>query len=98
MRRRPPHLIELSRSDAGQLARLVRDGHTEQRVACRARILLAMAEPTTVVQDLAARLEVAPSTIWSLCRRYEQVGIGVVQDAPRSGRPREVSPPDARRD
>ena len=29
--------------------------------------------------------------IWALCRRYETTGLSVMYDAPRSGRPREIS-------
>lgn len=96
MRRHPPHVIELSEDDAAYLEQLVRDGRTEQRVARRARILLAMAQPETVMQDLAECLDVDRTTIWSLCRRYDESGIHVVEDAPRSGRPRTISPPAAR--
>ncbi len=96
MRRRPPHAIDLSPHDAAYLEQLVRDGHTEQRVARRARILLAMADPETVVQDLAERVEVERTTIWNLCRRYEEVGVEVVEDAHREGRPRTFSPSAAR--
>jgi transposase len=92
MRRHPPHAIELSEDDAAYLEQLVRDGRTAQRVARRARILLAMADPETVVRDLADRVEVDRTTIWSLCRRYEEVGVEVVEDAPRPGRPRTISP------
>jgi hypothetical protein len=98
MRRRPPHLIELTPADAAHLAHLVHDGRTEQRIARRARILLAMADPATVVEALAERLEVARSGIWELCRRYEERGLDAVLDAPRSGRPRRLSPPAAHRD
>jgi transposase len=98
MRRRPPRLIELSRNDRAYLERLVRDGRTEQRVARRARILLAMGDPNTVVGDLAEHLDVARTTIWTLCRRYEEVGVEVVGDAAREGRPRALSPPASRRD
>ncbi|WP_224373249.1 helix-turn-helix domain-containing protein [Hyalangium versicolor] len=76
---------------------LVRDGRTEQRTARRARILLAMAEPDTVVTELADKFEVDRTTIWLLCRRFEEVGVQAVWDAPRSGRPRELSPPAAGR-
>lgn len=93
MRRRPPRTIELSPDDAAFLAQLVHDGRTEQRVARRARILLAMADPTTIVQDLADRLEVERTTIWYVCRRYEEVGVQAVEDAPRAGHPRTLSPP-----
>ena len=93
MRRRPPHFINLSKGDYDHLQNLVRDGRTQQRMARRARTLLAMSQPETVVQQLATQLEQAPNTVWSLCRRYEQVGVAAVLDAPRSGRPRVISPP-----
>ena len=92
MRRRPTHAIDLSPADAAYLELLVRDGRTEQRVARRARILLAMAHPVTVVQDLADHLDVERTTIWHLCRRYEERGVEVVLDAPREGRPRRFLP------
>ena len=49
------------------------DGRTEQRVARRARILLAMADPDTVVRDLAEHFGLDRTSIWSLCRRYVSV-------------------------
>ena len=98
MRGRLPRLIDLSADDAAYLERLVRDGRTEQRVARRAWILLAMSDPATVVQELAARLGMARTTIWNLCRRYERVGVQVVEDAPRAGRPQTFSPSAACRD
>jgi Winged helix-turn helix len=97
MRRRPPHLIRLAPEEVYYLEQLVRDGRTEQRIARRARVLLAMTEPDTVVSELADRLELDRRTIWSLCRRFESLGVDVVRDAPRSGRPRVLSPPAARR-
>ena len=93
MRRHPPRLVGLSVQNKTYLEKLVRDGHTEQRVAIRARILLAMASPETVVQDLAYRLGLSRATIWNVCRRYEECGLDALNDAPRSGQPREVSPP-----
>src|SRR5271155_2641713 len=98
MRRRPTHAIGLSPADTAYLARLVRDRRSEQRVAPPARILLAMADPATVVQDLADQLEVERTTIWHLCRRYEESGVQVVLDAPREGRPRRFLPSAARGD
>ena len=92
MRRHPPHLIELSRTDKTELKRLVNDGRTEQRVARRARALLAMAKPRTVVQTLAGQIELTREAIWRLCRRYEERGWQAVLDSPRSGRPRGFSP------
>jgi transposase len=97
MRRRPPHLIHLLPEEAAYLELLVRDGRTQQRIARRARILLAMSQPAAVITELAARLELDRRSIWALCRRFEQVGVEAVWDAPRSGRPRELSPPTASR-
>lgn len=98
MRRRPPHLIELAPADRLPLERLVRAGRTEQRAARRARILLEMSQPGTVVQQVAERIGLTRAAIWALCRRYEAIGIDVILDAPRSGRPWEISPPGAGRD
>jgi|SRR4029453_870008 hypothetical protein len=98
MRRRPPHLIEMSPADRRQLEGILRDGRTEQRVARRARILLAMTDPHTVVEQLAGQVTQTRFAIWSLCRRYEEIGIATIFDAPRSGRPWEISPLGARRD
>ena len=98
MRRRPPHLIEMSQADRRQLESLLRDGRTEQRVARRARILLAMTEPDTIVEHLAEQVDQTRFAIWYLCRRYEEIGIEAIFDAPRSGRPWEISPLGAGRD
>jgi hypothetical protein len=97
MRRRPPRLIRLSPEEVEYLEALVRDGRTEQRIARRARTLLAMADPATVVSELAERLGQDRRSIWALCRRFEALGVDVVKDASRPGRPRVLSPPAARR-
>jgi hypothetical protein len=97
MRRRPPHTIELSRPEAAFLRELLADGRTEQRVARRARILLAMSDALTGVADLAERCEQTRFAIWHLCRRFEEHGVAVVYDAYRTGRRRTISPSGARR-
>ena len=92
MRGRKPHLVSLSESDRGALQRIVRRGKTEQRVARRARVLLTMEKSQTRVERLAEHLEMGRTTIWELCRRYEERGIEVIYDSPRLGRPRVFSP------
>ena len=87
MRRRPPHLITLSPADCVELERVLRDGRLEQRVARRARVLLAMNDAETVMVDLARQVQQTPTAIWYLCRRYEARGLEAIYDAPRSGRP-----------
>lgn len=64
MRRRPPESITLTRAQYAELERILRDGHTAQRIARRARILLAMSDPQTIVNDLADRVEYTPTGIW----------------------------------
>jgi transposase len=91
MRGRPPKLIILPRADRSELESLLRDGRTEQRVARRARILLDMSDERTVVTELAEQVRQTRTGIWYVCRRYEWYGLDAVYDAPRSGRPPELS-------
>ena len=91
MKRRPPHLIDLPRADRSELEALLRDGRNEQRVARRARILLSMNDDRTLVAELAAQVEQTRTGIWYVCRRYELHGLAAVYDAPRSGRPPELT-------
>jgi hypothetical protein len=92
MRRRPPHMIALTETDRSALQELVHDGRIQQRIARRARVLLAMEDDTTVVQELAHQVAMTRSGIWRLCRRYEEEGLAVVEAAPQPGRPRQFSP------
>jgi len=70
---------------------LVEDGRTEQRVPRRGQVLLAMKDPDTVVADLCQQTGMTRFGIWCLCRRYESAGLKAIYDAPRSGRPREIT-------
>jgi len=92
MKGRKPRLLSLSEADRRELQRSVRRGKTEQRVARRASVLLAMENPQTVVASLAEHFDLGRTTIWELCRKYEQRGREVIYDASRSGRPRVFSP------
>jgi len=91
MRRRKPRTIRLSRSDQRELERILGDGRTEQRVARRSQVLLAMKNPKTLVNELSQRLGLTRIGIWYVCRRYEMLGLDAIYDAPRCGRPREIS-------
>jgi len=94
----PARYIDLASADRRDLEKLVGDGRTEQRWSRRARVLLAMSRPETVVRELAVWVEMRSQGIWDLCRRYEERGIEAVFDAPRSGCPRNFSPLGARPD
>lgn len=91
MRRRLPNIIRLSKADRCEIERLLHDGRTEQRVVRRGHVLLAMQDPQTVVTALGEQVGMTRVGIWSLCRRYEAVGLDAIYDAPRSGRPREIT-------
>lgn len=92
MRRRQPRGVHLSEADRQALRAMVRDGRVEQCRARRARVLLAMGDAGTVVEALAAHVEMDRSSIWHLCRRFEQRGLEALDAAPRSGRPRRLPP------
>ena len=88
MRGRKPEPLKLKPKDVPELQALLRDGHTSQRVARRARILLARADDERV-GALAARVGQNPATVWRVCERYRQGGLqAALYDAPRAGRPR----------
>ena len=91
MRRRKPKTIRLKQSDAQEIKRLLDDGRTEQRVVRRGRVLLAMKSSKTLVSDLCQQVSMTRFGIWDLCRRYETSGLSALYDAPRPGRPREIS-------
>ncbi len=91
MRRRPPECIELNKVERTELQQVIRDGRIAQRIARRARIVLAMSDPETIVSELAEQMDYTPIGIWYVCRRFEVVGLDALYDAPRSGRPRELS-------
>ena len=91
MRRRAPKTIKLNRTDHREIERLLEDGRTEQRIVRRGHVLLAMKNSKTLVSDLCQQVGMTRFGIWYLCRRYEAVGLNAIYDAPRSGRPREIT-------
>src|SRR3972149_11778915 len=91
MRRRAPKTIKLNRTDHREIERLLEDGRTEQRIARRGRVLLAMKNPKTMVSDLCQQVGMTRFGIWCIGRRYESVGLHAIYDEPRSGRPREIT-------
>jgi hypothetical protein len=95
MRGRQPERLQLKPKDARELRRLLRDGHTPQRVAQRARTLLACARAQPR-QQVASKVDQHRTTVWRVCNRYDQAGLlAALYDAPRTGRPRVFSPPPA---
>jgi len=64
----------------------VRAATTEQRLALRAKIILAAAEGQAT-QDIAVALGQRPATVSKWRLRFSQGGIAALQDEPRPGRP-----------
>lgn len=92
MRGRKPNELTLTSGDKRTLQQFLRDGHTSQRLARRARILLACAQMQQTHQ-VAFQVDQQRSTVWRVCERYRQAGLqAALYDAPRSGHPRTFSP------
>lgn len=93
MRGRKPRRLSLAPDDKPVLEQIARSRTLPWFQVQRARALLAMATGERV-QTLAWQLQCSPSTLWRLCRRYEQAGLEkLLVEAPRIGRPSEISPP-----
>ncbi len=73
------------------LEAVVKDGKSTQKLALRARIVL-LAGDGVGVRETARRLHTATSTVLLWRRRFSESGVGgVLQEAPRPGRPRSLS-------
>lgn len=95
MRGRKLRRLSLAPNDKPVLEQIARSRTLPWFQVQRARALLAMAAGERV-QTLAWQLQCSPSTLWRMCRRYEQAGLAkLLVEAPRMGRPSEISPPAA---
>src|SRR5262245_11985026 len=71
-------------------------GKTEQRLAFRAQIILALADGLSN-NAVAARLATRPATVSKWRGRFARHGVAGVADAPRSGKPRHYEAKDEQR-
>ena len=84
----PIRVTSLRRGDRATLERWLRSGTTPQRLVERARIVLASAEGIGG-NDICTTLAVSRPTVSRWLDRYAAEGIaGLVEDKPRSGRPK----------
>lgn len=89
---RPIRIVQLRDGDRDALMRLVRSRTTEHRVIERARIVLASADGLKN-EAICATLGVSHFTVRRWLDRYDAEGLpGLLQDRPRSGRPKEITP------
>jgi Winged helix-turn helix len=68
------------------LQKLVGDGQQRQRVATRARTLLALDRGERLV-EIMRWLGVSRMGIWHLWQRYQRRGVAAILEGERSGRP-----------
>lgn len=85
-------IVQVPEADRVELDRLVRSRTTEQRVVERARIVLASAGGLKNA-EICAAVSVSHPTVRRWLDRYESQGVaGLLEDLPRSGRPKAISP------
>ena len=90
---RPPDQFVLKRKDKAFLLEVLHNGQTPLKVARRALILLGRANDQQSIATLEEKVEQDRTTIWRVCKRYEDGGLdAALYDAPRSGRPRVFFP------
>ncbi len=82
--------IELTTEERQTLERWLRSGKAEQRMAHRARIILAAAEGEATTA-IAARLRERPTTVSKWRVRFSKQRIAGLQDSPRAGAKRKYS-------
>jgi hypothetical protein len=97
MKGRKPLAYQLREADRQYLQALLADGQLVQRVANRARALLALNRGERIV-DIVHWLGWSRMGLWHLWQRYEQYGVDAIFDMERPGRPPVFSPAGARPD
>ncbi len=85
--------VVLSDEQRKQLERVERAASTPQSLALRVRLILRAADPVDPSNvEIAADFGCDRHTVATWRGRYLKHGLGGLQDAPRSGRPRSFSP------
>jgi Winged helix-turn helix len=95
MKGRKPLPYHICETDRHTLQAMLADGQLSQRVANRARALLAL-DRGERIQAIVHWLGWSRAGLWHLWQRYQQWGVDAVFDAERSGRPPVFSPAAAR--
>jgi transposase len=89
---KPTVCVVLPPADRAQLADVVANGNTPQKLAVRARILLMLADRVRP-SHVATRLALSRNHVHYWVRRYLAQGVGgVLHDAPRPGRRKRITP------
>jgi Helix-turn-helix domain len=91
MKGRKPAKYKLNVKDRRSLEMLINNGQLTQRVANRARALLAL-DRGERIGEIVFWLGISRTSLWELWQRYLRYGIDAIYDQPRSGRPPVFSP------
>lgn len=93
---KPATVVQINDEDKAELERWARSAKTEQRLAFRARVVLAAGAGEGSV-SIAEREGVRVNTVSTWRRRFAEKGIAGLQDEPRKGRPLRHGPETERR-
>ncbi len=91
MKGRKPAEYKLNPKDRRYLQEVANEGQMVQRVANRARALLALDRGERVVA-IVLWLGIGRTSLWELWQRYLALGVEAIYDQERSGRPPVFSP------
>lgn len=91
MKGRLPNEYTLRDKDRCYLRSIAKDGQLIQRIANRARALLALDRGERIV-DILMWTGMSRMGVWHLWQRYCQRGVEAIFDLERSGRPNVFSP------
>lgn len=91
MKGRKPFEYKLRPADRRYLNEIATNGQLLQRVANRARALLALDRGERIV-DIIHWLGLSRMGLWHLWQRYQERGVDAIFDDERSGRPPAFSP------
>lgn len=91
MKGRKPAEYKLNTKDRRYLQELASEGQMIQRVANRARALLALDRGERIV-TIVLWLGIGRTSLWELWQRYLEQGVEAIYDQERSGRPAVFSP------
>lgn len=97
MKGRKPEEYKLNPKDRRYLLAVASEGQMIQRVANRARALLALDRGERIVA-IVEWLGIGRTSLWELWQRYQEYGIEAIFDQERSGRPPVFSPSGTSRD
>lgn len=95
MKGRRPFEYQLRKADRRYLQEIADNGQAIQRVAYRARALLALDRGERII-EIMHWLGLSRMGLWHLWQRYQQRGVEAIFDDQRSGRPATFSPSGAR--